>query len=96
VPDGARLLWFNHHFAKAEVDDGRLVLTDLRMGVDPDYTFRFAVAQHDGARWVPIDPQQLHWPDVNRRALGALWQRIWHAPADPSASPFSTRPRAPG
>jgi len=96
VPDGARLLWFNHHFAKAEVDDGRLVLTDLRMGVEPDYTFRFAVAEHDGAQWVPIDPQQLHWPDVNRRALGALWQRIWRAPADPAASPFSTRPRAPG
>jgi inner membrane protein len=47
----ARLLWFNHHFAKAEVVDGRLVLSDLRMGAEPDYTFRFAVAARDGKGW---------------------------------------------
>ena len=96
VPDGARLLWFNHHFAKAEVRDGQLVVTDLRMGAEPDYSFRFAVARRDGERWVPIRPEQLRWPAVGRRELGALWQRIWRTPEDPSASPFSTRPRAPG
>ena len=96
LPDGARLLWFNHHFAKAEVRDGQLVLTDLRMGAEPDYSFRFALARQDGDRWEPMRPEQLHWPRVGRRELGALWQRIWRTPSDPGASPFSTRPPAPG
>jgi inner membrane protein len=95
VPDGARLLWFNHHFAKAEVRDGRLVLTDLRMGLEPDYTFSFAVAERDGDRWTPITPQQLHWPVVSRQALGAFWQRIWRSPQH-DAAPLNTRPPAPG
>lgn len=96
VPDGARLLWFNHHFAKAEVHGGRLVLTDLRMGREPDYTFRFAVAERDGGRWVSITPEQLHWPAVSGRELGALWQRIWRAPLPRETEALSTRPRAPG
>ena len=45
APQVARLLWFNHHFAKAHVRDGKLVLSDLRMGSEPDYSFRFAVAE---------------------------------------------------
>jgi inner membrane protein len=96
VPDGARLLWFNHHFAKAEVRDGQLVLTDLRMGVEPDYTFRFAVAEDEDGRWMPIRAEQLHWAGVSRFQLTALWQRIWRTPADAASSPFSTRRPAPG
>ena len=96
VPDGARLLWFNHHFAKAEVRDGQLVLTDLRMGLDPDYTFRFAVAERDGDQWLPITPEQLHWPDVSRRQLGELWQRIWRSPSQREADALNIRPPAPG
>jgi inner membrane protein len=96
VPDGARLLWFNHHFAKAEVRNGQLVLTDLRMGLDPDYTFRFAVAEREGDRWPPIRPEQLHWPDVSRRELGAVWQRIWRSPLPRETQPLNTRPPAPG
>ena len=95
TPSGARLLWFNHHFAKAEVRDGRLVLSDLRMGADPDYTFRFAVAEREGDGWRAIAPEQLHWPGATRAQLSALWQRIWHAPA-PGAGPLSTPPPAPG
>lgn len=76
LPAGARLLWFNHHFAKAEERDGELVLTDLRMGDEPDYVFRFAIARRDGDSWREIAPE-----DVNRRntrqALRTLWQRLW-------------------
>jgi inner membrane protein len=76
LPAGARLLWFNHHFAKAEERDGELVLTDLRMGDEPDYVFRFAIARRDGDGWNEIAPE-----DVNRRntrqALRTLWRRLW-------------------
>ncbi|NUS37832.1 MAG: metal-dependent hydrolase [Lysobacter sp.] len=95
-PATARLLWFNHHFARADVRNGELVLSDLRMGAEPDYTFRFAVARQEGARWVPVAPQQLDWPGATRAQLSALWQRIWHAPASDAESPLSTPPPAPG
>jgi len=81
-PQVARLLWFNHHFMKAQVRDGELVLSDLRMGAEPDYSFRFAVAEREGDQWRPIPARQLEWPWEASRRLGAMWTRIWHAPAD--------------
>lgn len=92
VPAGARLLWFNHRFARVDVVDGRLRLTDLRMGSEPDYTFRFDVAQRDaiaantaqGPRaatvWRPIAPVQLTWPWNATQRLPAMWDRIWRQP----------------
>lgn len=76
-PAVARLLWFNHHFAKAETRDGRLLLSDLRMGSEPDYAFRFAVAERAGADWRAIPPQQAPFQWRSRRDLASLWRRIW-------------------
>lgn len=96
IPSVARLLWFNHHFTKAEVRDGELVLSDLRMGAEPDYTFRFAVAEHAAHGWRAIPPQQLHWPGASRAELAALWRRIWHAPAPGADAQLNTPAPAPG
>lgn len=76
-PAVSRLLWFNQGFMKAETRDGRLVLSDLRMGVEPDYSFRFAVAVPDGRGWRETAPEQLAWPWNARRRLPSLWRRIW-------------------
>jgi len=62
-------------------DDGVLVLSDLRMGAEPDYTFNFAVAERDGNGWRAIPPEQLRWPWQATRRLTAMWQRIWTQPA---------------
>ena len=92
VPAGARLLWFNQGFARADVHDGLLTLTDLRMGSEPDYTFRFVVAERaeqsvntaQGPKsvevWHAIPPRQLTWPWDAAARLPAMWERIWHAP----------------
>lgn len=57
VPAARRLAWFNHGFQKAEALDGVLVLSDLRMGREPDYFFRFAVAEHDAhGAWRALRP----------------------------------------
>jgi len=75
-----RLTWFDHGFQKAQLRHGVLVLSDLRMGSEPDYSFRFAVARVTAAGWQPLlPPQQLHWPWQARRRLPEVWQRIWHA-----------------
>ena len=81
-----RLDWFNHGFQKAQVRDGVLVLSDLRMGAEPDYTFNFAVAERDGNGWRAIPPEQLRWPWQATRRLTAMWQRIWTQPATAQAA----------
>ncbi|WP_255990562.1 metal-dependent hydrolase [Chitinolyticbacter albus] len=80
TPAVARLLWFTHGFVKAEAHQGTLVLADLRMGAEPDYSFRYAVARQDGqGLWQAVQPEQLNWTFTSRRGLNALWHRIWHA-----------------
>ncbi len=79
-PAVRRLTWFNRGFMKAQVRDDRLVVSDLRMGAEPDYSFRFAVARRDGALWREIPPEQLQWPWQAGRRLGAMWHRIWKTP----------------
>ncbi|KAA2285267.1 metal-dependent hydrolase [Arenimonas fontis] len=85
-PAVARLRWFNRGFMKAQLREDRLVLSDLRMGAEPDYSFNFAVARWDGERWREIRPERLAWPWQARRRLAWMWQRIWTAPAGPSAA----------
>ena len=76
-----RLRWFNHGFQKAEVRDGTLVLSDLRMGSEPDYSFRFAVATRQGNAWRALQPpRQLRFVWKARPGLGAVWKRIWREP----------------
>lgn len=77
------LAWFNHGFMKAHEREGRLVLSDLRMGSEPDYTFRFIVARREGARWVPVPVEQPDWPWDASRRLSAMWERIWEEPGKP-------------
>jgi inner membrane protein len=81
-PAVQRLVWFTRGFVKAGDRDGRLVLSDLRMGAEPDYSFRFAVAERGGGKWRPIPVEQLRWPWEARRRLPDLWQRIWTAPTE--------------
>ncbi|RYZ71194.1 MAG: metal-dependent hydrolase [Lysobacteraceae bacterium] len=104
-----RLGWFNRGFMRARVEQGTLVLSDLRMGLEPDYAFSFAVATRHGARWLAIPPRQLrsaYRPPVAsggwRDALGELWRRIWnpaqvdtagHAPGT-AAPALACRPAA--
>ena len=92
-PAVQRLQWFTHGFLKAERRDGKLVLSDLRMGAEPDYSFRFAVAREEGGRWVPQPVEQLEWPWEATRRLPDMWRRIWNAPAPaPSMTSTGTRP----
>ena len=80
-----RLNWFNRGFMRAQVQGDRLVLSDLRMGLAPDYSFQFAVAQGRDGQWREIAPVQLPWSspvtgsDGLRVLLAAMWQRIWHS-----------------
>jgi inner membrane protein len=79
----ARLRWFNHGFMKAEERDGRLIVSDLRMGFEPDYIFNFVVARRNSPRWREIPVEQLAWPWNATGRLRGVWDRIWTEPAPP-------------
>ncbi|MEP6633361.1 MAG: metal-dependent hydrolase [Luteimonas sp.] len=80
VPAVQRLLWFNHGFVQARAIGDALILSDLRMGIEPDYFFRFAVARREEGRWLAIAPRQLPAGRNASAMWDTTWHRIWHAP----------------
>jgi inner membrane protein len=82
VPAAGRLQWFADGFVSASLQNGTLTITDLRMGQDPNYVFRHAVAQRGNPHWHPIPAQRL--PMSYRSGLfAATWTRIWSNPEAP-------------
>ena len=79
VPAVARLRWFTHDFMKAEVRQDKLILSDLRMGVEPTYIFSFAVATRGNPHWHAIMPERYRI-SIRSRNLMQFWDRIWHQP----------------
>ncbi|MGB3288173.1 MAG: metal-dependent hydrolase [Burkholderiaceae bacterium] len=73
------LRWFTDNWLRYDDIDGRLVVTDLRMGLGGGYySFRFEVARRTGPQggWTPISP--VYWP--NQRGtehLPAILKRAW-------------------
>ena len=80
LPAVRELRWFTHGFLKANRMRDELVVSDLRMGAEPDYSFRFVVARAGPEGWDAIPPRQLRWPWGASRRLPAVWQRIWETP----------------
>lgn len=81
LPAVQRLAWFNHGFMGAAVVDGELQLSDLRMGNEPDYFFRFSVARRDADGWSAIPPRQAPMARDIGETWQATWARIWQTPA---------------
>ena len=83
LTDVARLRWFTNGFIKAGMRGDELVITDLRMGNEPDYFFNFAVARRVGVQLRSI-PSTHVASTLNRsdtlRQLAGVWQRIWTEP----------------
>ena len=75
-PPVAKLRWFTRGWYAASRVGNDIVMTDLRMGSEPNYVFSFTVARaadpgpipvRDAQREVEIDSRQLRW----------VWRRIW-------------------
>jgi inner membrane protein len=85
LPAYARMAWFSRGFYKLSARDGELLITDLRMGQEPNYIFSFALAKAVGARAEPLPVPR----SVGRRptdigaALSWVWQRAGGQLVDP-------------
>jgi len=71
-----RLQWFSRGiYSVARVQDD-IIISDLRLGVEPDYVFSFKVGEIGNPHARPVIPEHLVGnPDFSRLPL--LWARIW-------------------
>lgn len=74
-----RLRWFTRGFYKVETRDQEVQMSDLRMGLEPDYVFRFKVATIDEELITPsLDARRQTEMPLAR--LPSMWRRIWRQP----------------
>ncbi|MEN9772202.1 MAG: hypothetical protein RJA58_845, partial [Pseudomonadota bacterium] len=73
-PDVLRVGHFSHGFYSVDVDAGRLFVTDLRLGLEPFYSFRFDLGPSDQSHLSRSERVGVR-PDLGA-GLPWLWQRI--------------------
>lgn len=70
-----RLVAFTKGFYKLEQQGSRLLISDLRMGQEPNYSFSFAVAERHSTLVALAQPEQMRMALDIRRSLNWLWRR---------------------
>lgn len=78
-----RLNWFTNGLFKVEENQGRVVVSDLRMGMEPHYFFQFEIAERNGTSWEMIMPEQIPIQRDTRSGINWVWSRIWDADLQP-------------
>lgn len=79
-----RIRAFSHGFYKVQQRGPQVLITDLRMGLEPFYTFSFAVAERTPQALRPLTVPQAAGQRVDlSRALPWLWRRAGGDPLPP-------------
>ncbi len=78
-----RVAAFSHGFYKVDERDGRLFVTDLRMGQEPAYFFRFDLGPIAGRDDEPQPAQRVGDRPDTAQALPWLWRRLLGDPLAP-------------
>lgn len=77
-PQHARLQWFSGGFLRYDEEDGRLLVTDLRLGMTGYHPFRFPLAERNGSGWTLLhEAERLPAERGDLARLEVLWRRIW-------------------
>jgi inner membrane protein len=75
-PPVAKLRWFTRGWYAASLVGDDIVVSDLRMGSEPNYVFSFVVAKATDSGPIPTRDVQRD-PEFDRSQLRWVWQRIW-------------------
>jgi inner membrane protein len=78
-----RISEFSRGFYALRQQDQRVMITDLRMGQEPAYTFSFAIAERASPARALAVPEQVGTRPDPGRFLPWLWRRIGGDPAPP-------------
>lgn len=86
-PQHARLEWFTGGVMRYDEIDGRLLVTDLRLGMTGFHPFRFPMAERSDDGWALIsEVERLPAERGDLDRLKLIWRRIWdQQPALPLA-----------
>ena len=72
-----QLQWFSRGFYSVSEREGDIVISDLRMGLEPSYAFQFKVGEISNPHPKPSVPEQI--PAVRDLSLlRPIWERIWN------------------
>jgi inner membrane protein len=71
-----KLKRFTKGYFAFSTEGGYVAMTDLRMGSEPDYVFRFKVARLNDPHPTPIDDKRVK-TTLDWRRLAWVWTRIW-------------------
>lgn len=81
--DFARLRWFSRGFYKVWRDGGRIIFSDLRMGMLETFVFNFALARADDDGPIPIAAEPVAPPETPDGFFPWLARRIFDSGAAP-------------
>lgn len=87
LPALQRIAWFTKGQFKLEQIDNQIVASDLRMGMEPVYFFRFKLAEVNGQGLEPAIPNRVKIEPSREEGVRWVWQRIWNP-----AVTFNLRP----
>ncbi|WP_273150716.1 metal-dependent hydrolase [Methylophaga thiooxydans] len=73
-----RINWFTNGLFKLEKQGNVIVASDLRMGMEPSYFFRFKLAYDNGNGVQVTTPNRIHSENNRREGVRWVWQRIWN------------------
>lgn len=83
IPAVQRIRTFSKGFYKVHERDGKVFITDLRMGQEPSYLFNFAVATRASPLQALVPPEQVGARMDIRRGLEWLSRRMGGEPVPP-------------
>ncbi|NUZ05260.1 metal-dependent hydrolase [Piscinibacter koreensis] len=87
-----RIAAFSKGFYKLQQDGALVLVSDLRMGQEPVYTFTFTVAAREGAAPRPVAPRLVSSRPDLAVALPWLWHRLLGEPLAPPRAALASRP----
>ena len=85
-PPVVKLRWFTRGYYALDRKGDHVVMTDLRMGSEPDYVFRFKVAVLSKGNPIPEKDARVQ-TRLGWRGLAWVWRRIWNPVPPPEPGP---------
>lgn len=75
-PSVMRVAWFTQGFFKLGERDGKVIISDLRMGQEPYYSFNYVIGQRQSPTIAEIQPVLFREFYGLRAGIGWLWRRM--------------------
>jgi len=76
IPAANRLMWFSHGFFSIQRDGNDIIISDLRMGVEPAYVFSFRIAEVNGLTLSAVTPETVDTRIYSDKRLRWTLERI--------------------